>query len=85
MEETLCEWEGCKKPFVPKKRGQRFHTARCRAAWHKGHCRADGIVGTAVSVRLLKGGKTSMVIHFSAGERMRLASFSQGQKVKVND
>ncbi len=83
--EILCEWEECRKVIQNPKKGQRFHSLQCRQAWHKNHARAKGITGTAVSVRLLKAGRTSMVIHFDASERNRLAVFNQGQKVKVID
>lgn len=83
--EILCEYEACRKPFTPKKKGQRFHTAKCRSLWHQTNARAKGITGTAVSVRLLKAGRTSMTVHFSASDRARVATFNQGQKVKVSD
>jgi hypothetical protein len=77
----------CETPIENPKPGQDFcaNQGRCRQDWHKNHKRRLGIPGTISSLRLLKGGKISMVIRFDVADRNRITAFSQGQKIKVID
>ena len=34
LPEQLCEYEKCRLPFKPKRRGQRSHSRKCRYAHH---------------------------------------------------
>lgn len=55
---TECAWQGCRELFSPRFPGQRFHLAKCRAAY----ARHIGMVGTLVSSRRLRR-RISLIIH----------------------
>lgn len=53
-----CEY--CGNPFEPVTDEQRFHTGRCKAAWH----RENVPHGTITSVRQLKRGGYAVTTHY---------------------
>lgn len=52
----------CQTIFEPVVAGQRFHTGRCKAAWH----RENVPHGTITSVRQLKRGGYAVTAHYPA-------------------
>lgn len=55
----FCLLPDCRKPFTPVRESQKFCKDKCRLAYNKDY----GQAGRVVSVRKLKGGMSSVVIH----------------------
>lgn len=81
VHEGTCE--NCGGPRASKRAHARFCSDACRAAFHEAQ-RAPGIAGGRVaSVRALKHGRTSVVLHFPAEARHRLAEFDPGDLTRL--
>lgn len=55
----VCALPTCGQMFQPSRPSQRFHSDKCRMAYAKDY----GHIARVVSVRVLKGGKKSVVMH----------------------
>lgn len=69
----------CGAHFQSVKEDARFHTDKCRAAWHREHDPAGIIRG----VRKLANGGVSIIVHLPAKEFDRAMRFNLKQTVVV--
>ncbi len=72
----------CLTPFTPRKAWQKFCSTACRTEDNARRA-ADGMRGRVASIRPMKGGRVSMVVHFAADAREQALKLEPGKTVGV--
>ena len=73
----------CHEPFEPKRPHHKFCKPSCRQAHFDAHPLTEGTAATVKTLRILKSGKVSAVMHFGQDERERALKLTPGQLVSV--
>ena len=75
----------CGTDYVKVRKLQRFCSGLCRQAYHNSRKTLVGPQGLVKFVRKIKGGKTSITIHFDGDNAGRSLGLEIGDKVQVGE
>lgn len=73
----------CHNDFTQHRPHQKYCSKACRLAHHEAHPLSDGSRATVKTVRVLKSGRVSAVMHFAIDERERALRLTPGEAVNV--